>query len=185
MRSKWVEAKVMTGTEKTFPSERHPFRIRDFSERLASALPLKPVDLSHLVYMGILAVLFWFFRANLPGWPAFLSLHLLGIFIILALARTRRQAPGSAILSFIRTWYHLPVFLLLFEEIHWIVHLFRPDWMDGILLRFDHPGQTHILAEIGERDRCHLDIHHLDESLRLFALSRGLSLTRRTRAASP
>ena len=37
-----------------------------------------------------------------------------------------------------RTWYHPPFYLLLFEEVRVTVYLIEPGWFDGLITRFEY-----------------------------------------------
>jgi len=101
-----------------------------------------------LAYLGFLSLLILLFHRNLSGAPLFFLGHLALAAGVVALSVAARkslrsaaansgQAPHS-LLFFLYHWYPLALFLFFFKELHYLVHLVVPGWLDSSLIRFDY-----------------------------------------------
>jgi membrane-associated phospholipid phosphatase len=90
-----------------------------------------------LTYLGWLLLAISLFQRNLPAAATCLLIHS-GLFVaVLALAWAAARWSNPA-LRFLRSWYFLPMWLFLFEELTGLVHLIFPGWFDSWLIGFDH-----------------------------------------------
>jgi membrane-associated phospholipid phosphatase len=112
-------------------------KLETFAGAFLLRFPLQAADAAHIVYLSLVAVLLVLFRENLAGWQDFFSLHIAGLIAVFGVAWAAGRQPASRPVVFFHNWYHLAIFLLLFEEVHWTVHLLRPDWLDSRLIRFE------------------------------------------------
>jgi membrane-associated phospholipid phosphatase len=95
------------------------WRRADFADRLY---------LAYLVGLGVLILLR---RHVVPGWPAYLALHLVLIAIVTALVLNARHWETM------HAWYPLAMPLLTFQEIARLNFLFFTGWRDHYLLAFE------------------------------------------------
>jgi len=105
--------------------------------RRAALQACGPFEWLTLAYLAFLNLMILLFHRNLPGAPFFLLGHLALATAIVALAVAARKS-GHPVLFFLRHWYPLALFLLLFAELHYLVHLVLPGWFDPWLIRFDY-----------------------------------------------
>ncbi len=101
-----------------------------------------------LAYLGFLNLLILLFHRNLPRAPLFFLGHLALAAAVVALSVAARRSLRSAaadsgqaphpLLFFLYHWYPLALFLFFFEELHYLVHLVVPGWLDPWLIRFDY-----------------------------------------------
>jgi membrane-associated phospholipid phosphatase len=70
-------------------------------------------------------------RDRVPGWPAFLLLHLICAALIVALVAAAHRVPTA------HAWYPLPMPILMFEEVAQLNFLFVDGWRDRHLLAFE------------------------------------------------
>ncbi len=89
-----------------------------------------------LSYLAWLLVALSLFHRNLPAASTYLTIHSVLFAGVLALAWTAHHWPNPA-LSFLRSWYFLPLWLFLFEELDGLVLLIFPRWFDSWLIHFD------------------------------------------------
>ncbi len=90
------------------------------------------VDKATFVYMAALSLLILIFHANLDNWVVYLGLNL-GICLAVVLivhALNNRKAGWT---FFIRHWYPLIFFILLYEETRYLIHLIFPQSFDPLI----------------------------------------------------
>jgi membrane-associated phospholipid phosphatase len=88
-------------------------------------------DRLYLAYLVGLGVPILLRRHVVPGWPAFLLLHLVLIAIVIALVLNARRWET------VHAWYPLALPLLTFQEVARLNFLFVPVWRDRYLLAFE------------------------------------------------
>lgn len=95
-----------------------------------------PYERVTLSYLGVSNLLLLLFHNNLPGAGKYFFLHCAIGAGILALVWAAQRWP-SAGLHFARHWYPFALFIYFFEELHYLVHLIFPGWLDHCLIAFD------------------------------------------------
>ena len=70
-------------------------------------------------------------RHRLPGWPAFVQLHLVLVALLVSLVLAARRFPAA------HAWYPLMMPLVTFPEVAHLNHLFVDAWQDHRLLAFE------------------------------------------------
>jgi membrane-associated phospholipid phosphatase len=88
-------------------------------------------------YLGLLNVLIAVFHRNLPGAARYFLLHTFIAAAVPAVCWAAHRWPYAS-LRFLRHWYPLALFLVFFEELHYLVHLILPGWSDRWLVAFDY-----------------------------------------------
>jgi membrane-associated phospholipid phosphatase len=88
-------------------------------------------DRLYLAYFSGLGLAILLMRHRVPGWPAFLALHLVLIALIVGLARNARRFPTA------HAWYPWVLPLLTFQEVAQLNLLLVDDWQDRYLLAFE------------------------------------------------
>lgn len=109
-------------------------------------LSFRLVDMATLVYLSGIGLLLVVFHQELTQWPAFVLAHFLvaGAIILLIRFAEKSQRP---ILLFLRDWYPVLLYSVLFEEIGGIATVIFPFWLEPYLLRADlalfgvHPSE--------------------------------------------
>lgn len=96
-----------------------------------------PFEWLTLAYLGFLNLLILLFHRNLPGAPLFFLGHLALAAAVVALTAAARRSQHPILFLFYH-WYPLALFLFFFEELHYLVHLVVPGWLDPWLIRFDY-----------------------------------------------
>jgi membrane-associated phospholipid phosphatase len=90
-----------------------------------------PVDLTILIYLIILSVLIIAFRKNQTDWVNYL---LFNFFVALAVfSIVRFFSTTDKISQFLRHWYPILFYLVLYEENRYLIHLLFPGWFDGAI----------------------------------------------------
>lgn len=84
-----------------------------------------------LAYVAGVGVLILLLRHRVPGWPAFLALHLVLIALVVALAANAGRWRTA------HAWYPLAMPLILFEEVAALNFLLVDGWRDHYLLAFE------------------------------------------------
>ena len=101
------------------------------------------VALSYLIFSGALMVIF---HKSLERPSLHIAEHIgvaAAILVITNVAYRARRGESSrpriaGILSWVRDWYPQAVFLFCFEELRILVLLIEPEWLDPVLIAFDH-----------------------------------------------
>lgn len=96
--------------------------------------PFERLTLAYLFFLNLLILLF---HRNLPGAPFFLLGHAALGAAIVGLAAAAGKSEHAVLIA-LRHWYPLVLFLLFFEELHYLVHLAFSGWFDSWLIRFDY-----------------------------------------------
>src|SRR5690242_16160486 len=95
------------------------WRLADFTDRM------------YLVYFVGGGILILLRRDRVPGWPAFLALHVVSTAVVLSLVLNARRFRTA------HAWYPIAMPLLTFEEIAQVNFLFVDGWRDDYLLAFE------------------------------------------------
>jgi membrane-associated phospholipid phosphatase len=90
------------------------------------------VDKATLIYMASLSLLILIFHANLDNWFLYLGLNLGICFLVVLIvhALNNRTAGWT---FFLRHWYPLVFFILLYEETRYLIHLVFPQSFDPLI----------------------------------------------------
>jgi membrane-associated phospholipid phosphatase len=97
-------------------------------------LPLSKANLTdrlYLAYFAGLAVAIIVLRDRVPGWPAYVTLHVIVIALILALVVLSKRWPHA------HAWYPLLLPIIAFPEAAQLRDLLVDDWRDGYLLAIE------------------------------------------------
>jgi membrane-associated phospholipid phosphatase len=89
-----------------------------------------------LTYLAWLLLAISLFHKNLPAAATYATIHAALFVAVLALAWAAHRSSHPA-LHFVRSWYFLPLWLFLFEELTGLVHMISPRWFDSWLIGFD------------------------------------------------
>ena len=84
-----------------------------------------------LAYVAGVGVLILLLRHRVPGWPAFLALHVVSIALVGALVQNAGRWSTA------HAWYPLALPLILFEEVAALNFLLVDGWRDHYLLAFE------------------------------------------------
>lgn len=90
------------------------------------------VDKATIVYMVALSLLILVFHFNLPNWANYIGFNL-GICLAVVLIANVMNHKASRWLFFLRHWYPLLFFILLYEETRHLVHLISPNFFDPLI----------------------------------------------------
>ena len=90
------------------------------------------VDKATLIYMAALSLVILIFHANLPNWATYIGFNL-GIFVAVVFIANTLNHKGDRWMFFIRHWYPLIFFILLYEETRHLVHLIFPHFFDPLI----------------------------------------------------
>jgi hypothetical protein len=100
------------------------------------------VDKATLIYMAALSLVILVFHANLHNWLTYIAFNL-GICVAVVLIanamnhKASPQDPGDRWMFFVRHWYPLLFFILLYEETRHLVHLIFPNSFDPLINRLE------------------------------------------------
>jgi hypothetical protein len=96
-----------------------------------------PFEWLTLGYLAVLNLLIALFHSNLPHANLFLAAHTaLGVAVVVLAGLA--ACSSNRLLMFVRHWHPLPLFLLFFEELHYLVRLVFSGWFDAWLIRLDY-----------------------------------------------
>lgn len=90
-----------------------------------------------LGYLAVTNVLLVLFHRNLETWWQHFLLHAAIAAAIVLLVRAAANSTSTS-LHFARHWYPFALFIYFFEELHSIVHLVVPRWLDTWVIHFDY-----------------------------------------------
>ncbi len=90
------------------------------------------VDKVTMIYLVALSLLILFFHINLSNWGVYLAFNL-GICLAVVLIANGLSHKASRGLFFLRHWYPLLFFILLYEETRNLVHLIYPNFFDPVI----------------------------------------------------
>ena len=97
----------------------------------------RPLEILTICYLLILSILILLFHQRVEGWIYYILAHLLVMGVVIVLA-SLVEKTGGGILSGIRDWYMLILFVPMFEEMGGLIHLLGFDWANGAFIAFDH-----------------------------------------------
>jgi membrane-associated phospholipid phosphatase len=84
------------------------------------------IDAVAALYFLLTAAIIWFHRVDLPSWELFLTAHLVAAAAIRMLRRLDlNRLPAAA--RFVRDWYPIFLFPVLYKEVEWLAMAFG-DW---------------------------------------------------------
>jgi membrane-associated phospholipid phosphatase len=100
-----------------------------------TALRFRAVDVALMVYLCSITAALLLCRPAGVWIPAF-AIHtaMAATVVVLAWCATARR---SGVCHFLYRWYPQLWFLILFEEVHFLVHMLRRGWFDAQLIAFD------------------------------------------------
>lgn len=121
---------------------------------------LRAMDALIVLFLLILSLVNLLFSARIPEWVLLIILNL-GMASAIACLPTLVARRPSPLLTFVRNWYPIPVTLVVFKELYWMVRPINPHdydqifiaidrWMFGVdptrwLAQWSHPVLTEIL----------------------------------------
>ena len=97
----------------------------------------RPLEALTVCYLLILSVLVLLFNRRVEGWAYYIFAHLLIIGVVILWAWSAERT-GNRILSGIRDWYMLFLFVPMFEEMGGLIHTLGLDWANDAFIAFDH-----------------------------------------------
>jgi len=106
------------------------------SNKMTFRALLRPVDISTVIYLLMLAIVILFFHQGISGWGWYVLAHSGAVLIILGLIRTAEGNGGW--LGLVRHWYPVLIFPPLFAEMNELVNIIFPFWANPWLIRLDH-----------------------------------------------
>ena len=95
-----------------------------------------PVDKATFVYMAVLSLVILIFHQNVEHWWGFILINLGVCAAIVLIVRAFGRRTGSVSLL-VRHWYPLVLFILLYEETRYLIHLVFPYSFDFAVNRFE------------------------------------------------
>lgn len=90
------------------------------------------VDKATFTYMATLSLLILVFRGNLANWPAYLGFNLSICLVVVLIAHVFNNRTRGW-MFFLRHWYPLILFILLYEETGYLIHLIFPQSFDPLI----------------------------------------------------
>ena len=97
----------------------------------------RPLEVLTLGYLFILTVLVLLFHSRVEGWIFYVLSHLLVMGFIVLLAWLSKKTE-KRVISGVRDWYMLFLFVPMFEEMGGLIHLLVPGWINETLIAFDY-----------------------------------------------
>jgi len=97
---------------------------------------LRAMDTVSLLALLLLSLTNLLFSALVPRWALIVLLNVSLMVIVLVLISSARRSP-SALLSFLRDWYPVPVTLIVFKELYLMVHPINPHDFDAVFIVID------------------------------------------------
>lgn len=94
------------------------------------------VDMLFVFYMLALSLLILFFHDGVKGWPFYIIVHAVVIFLILFFVPILNRSEVK-ILNLLRWWYPVLLFLFNYKEINAFTHIIFSQWMDPAVLEFE------------------------------------------------
>jgi membrane-associated phospholipid phosphatase len=96
------------------------------------------VDINCMAYLGLVAVLLLFFHKAVDLWPLFILAHLVLIIGILEMVRLAERHPQKNFFRILRTFYPVPFFLFVWEELGVLVRMiYGSYWATDIIIHWD------------------------------------------------
>jgi membrane-associated phospholipid phosphatase len=101
--------------------------------------PLNPADITAVVMLLIMSAILAIFNTAISFFYIFLPINVLLIYIILKLAYLHENSlnPSKLIMT-LRYWYGVPLILLIFKEIYYIIFSLKPIDIDNFLIKIDY-----------------------------------------------
>ncbi|MFC1546482.1 phosphatase PAP2 family protein [bacterium] len=90
---------------------------------------LKPIDILVLGYYLFLSVLVLIFNKNLPYWWMYIFLHIFIMYIVFLFVRDTDRSQNE-VLKFLRYFYPILLYTVMYEEVNSLVHIIFPEWLD-------------------------------------------------------
>lgn len=90
------------------------------------------VDKATLIYMAALSLLILAFHSNLRGWGIYIGINLGICLAIILIANALNHRTGGW-MFFLRHWYPLIFFILLYEETRNLIHIIFPQPFDPLI----------------------------------------------------
>jgi membrane-associated phospholipid phosphatase len=97
---------------------------------------LRAMDAVGILALVLLSLTNLLFSARVPRWGVLVLLDVLIIVILLILISSANRS-SSALLSFLRDWYPVPVTLIVFKELYLMVHPINPHDFDATFIAID------------------------------------------------
>lgn len=106
--------------------------------RRYSGVRFRLMDINLSVYMGSIGLLVIFFRKNVDNWPVHVLIHLGFVIGVLEVVRLGEKHPQNKILSILRAFYPITIFLYAWEELGSLQSMiFGSFWFTETLVRWD------------------------------------------------
>lgn len=121
---------------------------------------LRAMDALNVLFLLLLSLVNLLFFARIPEWWLLIVLNL-GMASAIASLPTAVSRRPSPLLTFVRNWYPVPLTLVVFKELYWMVRPINPNdfdevfiaidrWMFGVdptrwLAQWSHPVLTEIM----------------------------------------
>ncbi|UCE18343.1 MAG: phosphatase PAP2 family protein [Gemmatimonadota bacterium] len=97
---------------------------------------VRPLEALTICYLFVLSILILIFHQRVEGWIFYILAHLVTIGGVVFLVWSTRRT-GWSILSGIRDWYMLFLFVPMFEEMGGLIRILGHDWVNGAFIAFD------------------------------------------------
>lgn len=94
------------------------------------------VDKATFVYMAALSLLILIFQASLSNWAYYIAFNL-GICLTVVLIANALNGQANRRIFFLRHWYPLVLFILLYEETRPLIHMVFPHSFDPLINRLE------------------------------------------------
>jgi len=106
--------------------------------RRYSDVRFRLMDINCTVYMGLIGVLLIFFHKTVNNWPLHVLIHAGFVIGILEIVRLGEKHPENKILSILRAFYPITIFLYAWEELAVLEPMiFGSFWFTDTLVRWD------------------------------------------------
>lgn len=96
----------------------------------------RPLEILTIGYLLVLNILILIFHNRVEGWMYYILAHTATIGVVILLAWSARRT-GWNILSGIRDWYMLFLFVPMFEEMGGLIHILGLGWANDAFIAFD------------------------------------------------
>ncbi len=96
------------------------------------------MDITCLVYTGLIGFLLLFFHKTVSNWPLHVLIHAAIVMVILEVIRWAEKSPHKKFLWIARTFYPIPLLLYGWEELEVLVPMiFGSCWATDLIVRMD------------------------------------------------
>ncbi len=107
-------------------------------KRRYSGVRFRLMDINLSVYMGLIGLLVIFFHKNVNNWPIHVLIHAGFVIGILEVVRLGEKHPENKILSVLRAFYPITIFLYAWEELAVLqAMIFGSFWFTDTLVQWD------------------------------------------------